>query len=223
MKTGLTWLLALYICSAWNSTAWSEPSEQAACLKQIIPLHIVRDRVAGLDGIWGLFQKTPEFQNFSVQGISLDSKINSMLFHLDYLCMTIDGIPLDELSDYVSSNLKEKGIENFRKELLILGKSDGEIDVWFEFSKFSIANLHRPLEPNKISSTIQSSQPFIKKYLELAEGISRKDNMDSVMQKTRQLTDKLELFFTTDPYISQAIHENSQIPYADWDEDVGGS
>ena len=82
MKTGLTWLLALYIGSAWNSPAWSDPSEQAACLKQIIPLHIFRDRVAGLDGIWGLFQKTPEFQNFSVQGISLDSKINSMLFHL---------------------------------------------------------------------------------------------------------------------------------------------
>jgi hypothetical protein len=47
--------------------------------------------------------------------------------------------------------------------------------------------------------------------------------MGSVMQKTQQLTDKLESFFITDPYISQAIHENSQIPYADWDEDVGGS
>jgi hypothetical protein len=223
MKTGLTWLFALYIFGSWNSPTWAEPPEQTACLKLLSPLHHDRDRVADLDGIWGLFQKTSEFQKYSVQGISLDNRINSMLFNLEYLCMTINGIPLDELSDYVSSGLKEKGAENFRKELLILGKSDGEIDVWFKFSKFSTANLHRPLEPNKISSTIQLSQPLIKQYLELAEGINRKENMASVIHKAQQLTNKIESFFKTDPYISQAIYENSQVPYADWDEDVGGS
>ena len=53
----------------------------------------------------------------------LDNKINTILYHLEYLCNTIDGIPFDELSDYVSTNLAEKGAEKFKNELIILGKS----------------------------------------------------------------------------------------------------
>ncbi len=181
------------------------------------------EKVAELDGIWGLFQKTAEFQDNSVQGINLDNRINSILFHLDYLCATLDGIPFDELSDYVSTSLTAKGEDNFRKELIILGKSEGEIDVWFEFSKFAVANRYRTLNPQKVFRTIESAQFFVKGYLELAEKINNKKNMDSVIQETQKLTSQIEAFFKTDPYMSQAIYENAQIPYADWDEDVGGS
>ena len=176
-----------------------------------------------MDGIWGLFQKTTAFQDNSVQGIQLDNKINTILYHLEYLCNTIDGIPFDELSDYVSTNLAEKGAEKFKNELIILGKSEGEIDIWFEFAKFAVANRHRALDAQKIFQTIQIAQPFIKGYFELAEKINSKEKMGSVIQETEDLTKQIEAFFKTDPYMSQAIYENSRVPHADWDEDVGGS
>jgi len=215
----LTALLVLFMF--YVSPAGAD--ETSACQKQVHPLQNKSEKVAELDGIWGLFQKTAEFQDNSVQGINLDNRINSILFHLDYLCATLDGIPFDELSDYVSTSLTAKGEDNFRKELIILGKSEGEIDVWFEFSKFAVANRYRTLNPQKVFRTIESAQFFVKGYLELAEKINNKKNMDSVIQETQKLTSQIEAFFKTDPYMSQAIYENAQIPYADWDEDVGGS
>jgi hypothetical protein len=203
--------------------AEADTPEQIECLKQIVPLHRDREKVAELDGIWGLFQKTSDFQNNSAQGLSLDNKINSILFHLEFLCTTLDGIPFDELSDYVSSGLAEKGVEAFKNELINMGKSEGEIGVWFEFSKFSIAHLHRPLDPNKVSDTIKSSQPFINQYLILAERINHQQDLGTVIESAKFLTQQIELFFKTDTYMSQAIYENSQIPYADFDENYGGS
>jgi hypothetical protein len=216
-------LLILLIHIVSIIPVWADPEESSACMKRVAPLQVDLEKVAELDGIWGLFQKTIEFKDNSVQGISLDNKVHSILFHLDYLCNTIDGIPYDELSDYVSTNLKEKGAEKFKKELIILGKSEGEIEVWFEFSKFAVANRHRPLYPKNIFQTIQSAQPFVKKYFDLAEKINHKEDMGSIIQETQNLTNQIEVFLKSDSYMSKAIYENAQVPHADWDEDVGGS
>ena len=205
------------------STSWAGPSEISTCRKQIIPLKELGEQVAELDGVWGLFQKRPELRDHSSLSINLDKSINSIIFHLEFLCDTIDGIPFDELSDYVSVSLAEKGAEKFKQELIILGKNEGQIKVWFEFSKFAVANRYRALDPEKISHSIQASQPLIKSYLELAKRIDRKENIESVIKETKSLTDQVENFFKTDPYMSQALHENAQIPYADWDENYGGS
>ena len=205
------------------STSWAGPSEISTCRKQIIPLKELGEQVAELDGVWGLFQKRPELQDHSSLSINLDKSINSIIFHLEFLCDTIDGIPFDELSDYVSVSLAEKGAERFKQELIILGKNEGQIKVWFEFSKFAVANRYRALDPEKISHSIQASQRLIKSYLELAKRIDRKEKIESVIKETKSLTDQIENFFKTDPYMSQALHENAQIPYADWDENYGGS
>ena len=220
--TSYALLILCFFCFSIQP-AWADRVEPSACLKRVTPLLVKRERVAELDGIWGLFQKTIDFQGNSVQGIKLDNKINTILFHLEYLCNTINGIPFDELSGYVSTNLAEKGAEKFKKELIILGKSEGEIDIWFEFAKFAVANRNRALDSLKIFHTIKTAQPFIKGYFELAEKINSKEDMSSVIQETENLTNQIEAFFKTDPYMSQAIYENSQVPHADWDEDVGGS
>ena len=174
-------------------------------------------------GVWGLFQKRSELQGNSALSINLDRSVNSIIFHLEFLCDTIDGIPFDELSDYVSVSLAEKGAEKFKQELIILGKNEGQIKVWFEFSKFAVANRYRALDPEKISHSIRLSHPLIKSYLELAKRIDRKQDIGSVIEEVKILTGQIKIFFKTDPYMSQAIHENAQIPYADWDENYGGS
>ncbi len=221
MKPALLLTVFAFFVSA--SSSWADPAEITSCLQQLTPLKVQRDQVTDLDGIWGLFQKKVALQENSVEGISLDNRVNSILFHLEYLCNTIDGIPFDELADYVSTNLVEKGEEKFRKELIILGKNESQIEVWFEFSRFANENRYRALDPQKIYHTIQVARPLIKEYLVLAERINRKKDMGSVVQETRDLTNQIDIFFKTDPYISQAFHENSRIPYADWDENYGGS
>ena len=75
----------------------------------------------------------------------------------------------------------------------------------------------------KFFKPFMTAQPFIKGYFELAEKINSKEKMGSVIQETEDLTKQIEAFFKTDPYMSQAIYENSRVPHADWDEDVGGS
>jgi len=219
----LTATLIIFIFFSLVTSSWAGPSENFTCRKQIIHLKDLRDQVAELDGVWGLFQKRTELQDNSALSINLDRSVNSIIFHLEFLCDTIDGIPFDELSDYVSVSLAEKGAEKFKQELIILGKNEGQIKVWFEFSKFAIANRYRALDPEKISHSIQMSQPLIKSYLELAKRIDRKEGIESVIQETKSLKDQIENFFKTDAYMSQALHENSQIPYADWDENYGGS
>ena len=213
----------IFIFFSLVPSAWAGPSEILTCRKQIIQLKDLGEQVAELDGIWGLFQKRSELQGNSALSINLDRSVNSIIFHLEFLCDTIDGIPFDELSDYVSESLAEKGAEKFKQELIILGKNEGQIKVWFEFSKFAVANRYRALDPEKISHSIRLSHPLIKSYLELAKRIDRKQDIGSVIEEVKILTGQIKIFFKTDPYMSQAIHENAQIPYADWDENYGGS
>tara|TARA_Y100001960_G_C14750567_1_gene868178 strand:- start:175 stop:840 length:666 start_codon:yes stop_codon:yes gene_type:complete len=215
--------LILFLFCISIPSLFASPSEIPLCHKQLTLLKTPREEVASYDGIWGLFQKNPELQDSSVEGISLDKSVNSMIFNLEFLCDTIDGIPFDELSDYVTANIKEKGEEEFRRELIILGKNQDQIDVWFEFAKFAVAKRYRTLDIKKVYATIQSADHFVKQYLRLAKKINSKINLDSVVQETQGLTIHIQKFLKSDPYLSQAIHENSQIPYADWDENYGGS
>ena len=218
----IAYLILFLFCISIPSL-FASPSEIPLCHKQLTLLKTPREEVASYDGIWGLFQKNPELQDSSVEGISLDKSVNSMIFNLEFLCDTIDGIPFDELSDYVTANIKEKGEEEFRRELIILGKNQDQIDVWFEFAKFAVAKRYRTLDIKKVYATIQSADHFVKQYLRLAKKINSKINLDSVVQETQGLTIHIQKFLKSDPYLSQAIHENSQIPYADWDENYGGS
>ena len=191
----LTSTLIIIFFFSLVTSSWADPSEILTCRKQIIHLKDLREQVAELDGIWGLFQKRPELQGNSALSINLDRSVNSIIFHLEFLCDTIDGIPFDELSDYVSVSLAEKGAEKFKQELIILGKNEGQIKVWFEFSKFAVANRYRALDPEKISHSIQMSQPLIKSYLELAKRIDRKEGIESVIQETKSLKEQIEKFF----------------------------
>ena len=218
-----TIFLTLFIFCTSVTSLLASPSEIPLCHKQLSLLKNPREEVASYDGVWGLFQKNKELQGSSVEGISLDKLINSMIFNLEFLCDTIDGIPFDELSDYVTVNLTEKGEKKFRQELIILGKNEEQIDVWFKFAKFAVAKRYRALDAKKVHATIQSAEHFVKSYLELAKRINSKIKLDLVIQETQNLTKNIQKFLESDLYLSQAIHENSQIPYADWDENYGGS
>ena len=198
------------------------------CHAHIKPLHIDRERVAELDGIWGLFEKNRVLHGNSAIAIDLDKKINSIIFHLKYLCDTLYGIPMNEVARYVRDGIDGKGEENFRKELIILGKTEAEIDIWFEFTRFSLKNKERPLKLKSILKSIKESASFIGSYVTLAQKIDRHEiegslKKDSVKNLVVELSNEIEVFFKSDPYMDQALTENAKVPYYDINESSGGS
>jgi hypothetical protein len=208
--------------------SYANEKEIPDCHAHIQPLHIERERVAELDGIWGLFEKNRLLQGSSVITIDLDKKINSIIFHLQYLCDTLHGIPMNEVARYVRDGIEAKGQKNFRKELIVLGKTDAEIDIWFEFTRFSLKNKERPLKLKFILKSIKDSASFIDSYASLAQRIDRLEIEDSIKNNSVkndviELSSKIESFFKSDPYMNQALTENAKIPYYDINESSGGS
>ena len=220
---GLIFSITLVLIVAFKGISYGNNEDISQCHAQIKPLHLQRERVAQLDGMWGLFEKNRELQNNSVAAINLDRKVNSIIFHLEYLCETLNGIPMNEVARYVRDGIKEYGEDNFRKELIILGKNEAEIKIWFEFTDFSLKNEERSLNLNTIFQSITNSAPFINLYAALAQKINRREIDDSIVKNVSELSSKIELFFETDSYMNQALTENKNIPYVDINESTGGS
>ena len=219
----LIFSITLLLILTFNGISYGNNEDISQCHAQIKPLHLQRERVAQLDGMWGLFEKNRELQNNSVAAINLDRKVNSIIFHLEYLCETLNGIPMNEVARYVRDGINEYGEDNFRKELIILGKSEAEIKIWFEFTDFSLKNEERSLNLNTILQSITNSAPFINLYAALAQKINQREIDDSIVKNVSELSSKIELFFETDSYMNQALTENKNIPYVDINESTGGS
>ena len=223
MMKGLIFSITLVLIVAFKGISYGNNEDISQCHAQIKPLHLQRERVAQLDGMWGLFEKNRELQNNSVAAINLDRKVNSIIFHLEYLCETLNGIPMNEVARYVRDGINEYGEDNFRKELIILGKNEAEIKIWFEFTDFSLKNEKRSLNLNTILQSITNSAPFINLYAALAQKINRREIDDSIVKNVSELSSKIELLFETDSYMNQALTENRNIPYVDINESTGGS
>jgi len=220
---GLIFSITLVLILAFKGISYGNNEDISQCHAQIKPLHLQRERVAKLDGMWGLFEKNRELQNNSVAAINLDRKVNSIIFHLEYLCDTLNGIPMNEVARYVRDGINENGKDNFRKELIILGKNEAEIKIWFEFTDFSLKNEERSLNLNTIFQSITNSAPFINLYAALAQKINRRQIDNSIVKNVSELSSKIELLFKTDSYMNQALTENRNIPYVDINESTGGS
>lgn len=155
--------------------------------------------------------------------INLDRKVNSIIFHLEYLCDTLNGIPMNEVARYVRDGIKKKGEKGFRNELVILGKPEAEIDVWFKFTRFSLKNEKRPLDLDSIFNSIKSASPYIDSYASLAMKIDNGVINKSIIADVKNLSSEIDNFFDSDKYMNQALTENINIPYVDINESSGGS
>ncbi len=215
-------LLQFLLISLMVPASYSEAAP-TPCLDLIRPMEEKRDSVTSTGGLWAVFEKSPRLTAHSSKAIQLESRINEVFFILKHLCSTREGIPLNELADYVSRDLKAKGPGKFRKELIILGKSEGEIDIWFKFADFAVKNQNRKLKLSHIKETISQAEPFFNRYVELitaSEGIIPADQM---LSRTLSLIDDLDHFKEKDRYFAQGIEESLEVPFWDIDESSGGS
>ncbi len=172
--------------------------------------------------MWGLFERYKVLREESSKAIQLDSKIQQLVWLLGYLCDTVEGVPLNDLANYLAENLKEKSKPQFKKELIILGKSEAEIDIWFTFSDISLKNETRKLNVGTLRDSIQKSLPLIHKYKRLAEEIEQSPNKKQI-ERVGNLYQEIEQLESSDSYLAQALRETSQVPHWDIDESTGGS
>lgn len=172
--------------------------------------------------MWAVFEGHKMLRMESSKSIQLDSKIQQLVWLLNYLCETIEGVPFNELASYLNENLKEKSKPQFKQELIILGKTEAEIDIWFTFSDISLKNKTRKLNAETIYNSIQKAAPLIQQYKRLTEEIEQSPNIKQIesVDKLYRVIDQLE---SSDSYIAQALLETSQVPHWDIDESTGGS
>ena len=214
-------LFSLFLVIVPNEIVWGQTSTKK-CNKQLSPLKKTKNAVIDKGGMWGLFERHKELREKSNRAIQLDSKIQQLIWLLDYLCSTSEGVPLNELATYLIENLKTKSKPEFKKELIVLGKSESEIDLWFIFSDIAKKNKSRKLKMKSISNSIDSAYPLLQKYKVLAEKINSSPDKQDIAN-VDALFLEIEELESSDPYLSLALLETSQVPHWDIDESTGGS
>jgi len=217
IKPVLFLLFCVCLHTTLIGTAWSQP-----CLSESSSFKKNKNAIIENGGIWELFERHENLRLKSSKAIQLDSKIQQLVWLLSYLCETIEGIPLNELAIYVTQNLKEKGKRQFKEELIILGKTEAEIDIWFTFSDFSLKNENRKLNVGAIHNSIQKALPLLIKYKLLAEQIEHSPDKNPI-ESVDNLYKEIERLESSDSYLAQALLETSQVPHWDIDESTGGS
>ena len=159
----------------------------------------------------------------STQAIQLDSRINKILFVLNYLCETKNGIPLNDLAMYISHHITANGEAKFKAKLFNQGKTSQQIKNWLKFFSYAKNNEFRTLEIAGIQNTIKGSIPLISNYVLLTKNVTRPKSPEVILKKTISLLLQIDSFLSSDPYITQALDEISHVPYWDINESVGGS
>ncbi len=201
-----TSILLLGLCFLGTAEAGSK-----VCQGLVGPLHNQVNSVKDHGGIWTLFEKRPGLVNRSAIALRVDSKILALMYTLDYLCDTQEGVPYSDIAEYVVSNVKKKGREGFIQENVELGYSLEEVTSWAEFAEFSMSNQNRKLDIAQIAKSVQQAEGFVARYVALY----RKKLSDSeLIADTTALIKDTEQLHKTDLYLKQADYENNQIPHS---------
>jgi hypothetical protein len=198
-------------------------SAEPTCTQLVQNLQKEQEFIALNGGMWRYIEKAPSLRNNSVKAMQLDSRISKIFFTLEYLCETQNGIPLNDLALYLSRNLIEKSEDTFKDELRLLGKTNQEIDIWFNFLEYAHKNKSRTLKFSKIQDTIKQTTPLIKEYTQLPNYLTKEDSPKFLQKKINSLLVNIDSFLSSNSYIAQALKEMSNAPYWDINESVGGS
>ena len=212
-------ILQSILLTSFVSTVFASPS----CHELVAPLIKTNDSIALNGGLWGYFEKDPFLRKYSTQAVQLDSRINKVFFLLNYLCETKNGIPFNDLATYISRSIANKGEPAFKEELIILGKTSKQINNWFNFFMFAQSHRFRTLNSSTIRATINKAIPLINNYVSLEKNINQSIQSKVILKNTGALRVKIDRFFSSDPYITQALDEISHVPYWDINESTGGS
>jgi hypothetical protein len=171
------------------------------------------EEIKGQGGIWGKFDQNYQVRNHATVTLKLDSKTMVLLVHLNYLCKTQNGVPLEEIAQILLPQLKAKGKQTLMEDLINLGHFEEEAEKLIAYVRFAESNLNRKLEFDRTIKTINESQTFINRLVEIFEKIGEVES-EKVMSNSKVLINDIEKFIATNSYLVLADKEKSEIPHS---------
>ena len=193
------------------------------CPQLIYPLEKEKNIVTEKGGLWEIFERFPELRQYSADAIQLDSQLNEIIVIIHHLCITRDGIPLNELAVHIEKNLEGKSEEEFIDHMIRLGKNREDIDIWLKFYQFSKQSQNRTLPMEGVRTTISKAKNFIHQYVNISNEVEKQKHPDQVLTLIQSLTEIIDQFKINDTYFARGIEEFAQTPFWDIDENYGGS
>jgi len=183
------------------------------CAALLHPLENKVGTIKDRGGIWGMFDKNYKVRNHATVTLKLDSKINVLIFRLQHLCATQNGVPFDEIAQVLVPQLKAKGEQAVMEYLINIGHVVEEAEKLIAYARFAESNLNRKLEPDRINKTIKETQPFVNRLVELSKKIGETDSK-KLMTDSKVLIRDVEEFLATAPYLVRAHKETEEVPHA---------
>ena len=190
----------------------SEASNVQACNSMFRPLENTALKIKGHGGTWELFEKREIFRKHAVIGLHVDSKITALIFTINYICESQEGIPVNEVAGQVVPMMAEKGLEGFIEHYQILAHELEEIKGWAKYADYFKASHKRKLDINETKTTIENVQQYFDRYKALATKLKTTNDVEGIAKDGKALIEDIILFNAVDPLLKQANFENSQIP-----------
>ncbi len=182
-----------------------------ACDQLTHPLHTKVNNVKDRGGMWDRYEKSRQLREHSSLALKVDSKVVSLMFTLNYLCSTQEGIPYNDVAQYIVPQVKEIGEESFIKKHVALGHSLKDVTDWVNYGRFSVKHLNRKLDMGQIKKTVEQVKVPVDRYVELFQKVQAPK---AVIADTKALIADIEKLKEADPYLKQADYENGQVPHS---------
>ena len=137
-----------------------EANNVKACYSMFRPLENSALKIKGPGGTWQLFEKRKLFRKYAIVGLHADSKITALIFTINYLCESQEGIPMNEVAGQVVPTMAEKGLEGFIEYYLVLAHELEEIKGWAKYAEYFKAHHKRILSLDKKKTTIENDHQY---------------------------------------------------------------
>jgi hypothetical protein len=190
----------------------SESNNEKACYSMFRPLENSALKIKGHGGTWNLFEKREIFRKHAIVGLHADSKITALIFTINYICESQEGIPMNEVAGQVVPTMAEKGLEGFIEYYLVLAHELEEIKGWAKYAEYFKANHKRKLDINETKTTIENAQQYFDRYKALAIKLKTTNDVEGTAKDGKALIKDIIQFNAIDSLLKQANFENSQIP-----------
>jgi len=211
MKLHKSFLLFVQVFLIGPLLLGSAQAGSNACDDLAHPLHSKVNAIKDRGGMWARFEKGRKLRNHSALALKVDSKVIGLMFTLDYLCTTLDGIPYNDVAEYIVPQVKKIGEAGFIKKHVDLGHSMKDVTDWVNYGRFSVKNLNRKLKMAEVRKTMEQIQNPVERYERLYK---KTQAAPTVIAETKALIADIEKLHATDPYLKKADQENAQVPHS---------
>ncbi|NIQ03529.1 MAG: hypothetical protein GWN10_23675, partial [Nitrospinaceae bacterium] len=157
--------------------------------------------------------RTDATRPFSDHGMQLDSHINKMVFALQHLCRTAQGIPVDSLALKVLERIDQDGKKGAREKFIALGNPPADVDLWIEHAEYYRQNEERHLDYGRISALIDRAASYIELYEDLMRREVDDKTKDTFLSDAKTLLVEVKKFLGKKEYLVMALNEDKDRPF----------